>query len=95
MKGFQNFVSTYSLLLFGSGDFGNLFVDFSYLSLCLQKMSGRRMGRSLENRRTGGASKQVPTILSRKRKSDEEDPSQPVRKNYVFLKTPRKLAGCL
>jgi hypothetical protein len=44
-------------------------------------MAARRMGRSLENRKTG--SKQLPTILSRKRKSDEDDHSQPV-KNFIF-----------
>jgi hypothetical protein len=80
MKGSKMFLDFF-LVLFG---FGIFFGHFHILSLCLQKMSGRRMGRSLENRRTGGASKQVPTILSRKRKSDEEDPSQPVGKNCFF-----------
>jgi hypothetical protein len=80
---------------------------YSFLSVCtfilllltlpigVQTMAARRMGRSLENRRAG--SKQLPTILSRKRKSDEDDPSQPVgirlfppvslaRFNFLFVR---------
>ena len=45
-------------------------------------MTGRRVRRGDENRRSFGG-RNVPTILSRKRKSDEDDIAQPVRFSYL------------